>query len=303
MSRSVTQGGSCSRLSSMTPAREVRVALLPEGLLRAAVELVQQRGDRVRQIGRRKPRRVERVPRESLALQVQLAVVLAAPAVLEDLLGLVTEVAFHLENEPRRAALLVVRAPAQELPRERLHARRRLARAHRAENDGPRVQGLVPEHEPLGLADLPHLVGVMDLADHDPRLLVVGRQRPRGKPGGAGAPRADPLEPDPPHRLRHEPDHEHDHPGRDRRPRHDRPVPERRLLRDEEQETVVQRQRVEPHPPHRHGPRREQPDYHSGNPSASHTSASAAPTARFARRSSMRLPITRRRLATSSAPP
>ena len=286
------------------PARQVAVRLLPEGLLPPPVELVEQRGDRVGEARRVHPRGVERVPGEALALEVELHVVVLAAARREHRLDVVAEVALHLQAETRRAALLVVGAPAQELLDERAHAGGGLAGAHRAEDDGAGVERLVAHHEPRGLADLLDPAGVMDLADDDRGLGVVGRERPRRQPAGARAARPVALEPHPPDGLGHRPEHEDQDAGREGRPHHQRPVPGGRLLPDEQEEAVVERERMRPHPPRRDRARGEEPGYHdSGSPSACQTSASATPAATAARRSASRSSSSRRRAATRSGPP
>ena len=286
------------------PAREIAVGLLPEGLLRPPVELVEKRRDGVGEAGRIQPRRVERVPRVALPLEVELHVVAAAAAAFEHRADVRAEVALDLEAETGGAALLVPRAPAQKLLGERPHARTGLARPDRPEDDRPGVEGLVPHHQPLRVANLAPLVGVVHLADDDARLRVVRGQRPRRKTRVALAPRPQPLEPHAPDRLRDEPEHEHQDPRREGRPQGERPVPERRLLADEDQETVVERKRMQPHPPHRHRAGRREPRYHvSGNPSACQTSASATPGASSKRRSARRPATARCRAATLSAPP
>ena len=202
MSRSVTHGGYCSRLKTMIHLRQVAVRLLPERFLAPPVQLVEQGGDGVGEARRVHPRGVQRVPGEALALEVELDVVVAAAALGEHRADVVAEVAFHFEAEPRRAALLVVGAPAQKLLDERAHAGGGLAGPDRPEDDGAGVERLVAHHEPSGLADLLDPVRVMDLADDDRGLGVVRRERPRRQPGGARAPRPVALEPHPPHGLR-----------------------------------------------------------------------------------------------------
>ena len=143
---------------------EIGVRLLPERLLAAAVQIVQQAGDGV---GERV--RFEVVVERVVAVrrvESDLDVVLFAPMPPEDFLDLPAEVALHFQDEAADFVLGIPRPPGEELLDVRIHAARGLPGADGAENHHPGVQAAARDREPRRLRDA-HRFGRMMLLAED----------------------------------------------------------------------------------------------------------------------------------------
>ena len=77
----------------------------------------------------------------------------------------VAKIAFDFKDQRRRAPLGIRRVPAQELARERVHTRRRLAGPDRAENRHAGIEAPLRDRQPFGSRALDGSDRVMNLAD------------------------------------------------------------------------------------------------------------------------------------------
>ena len=127
----------------------------------------------------------------------------------------VAKIALHFKDQRRRAPLGIRRLPAQELARDRVHTRRRLAGPDRAENRHAGIEATLRDRQPFGSRALDGSDRVMDLADDDRRPVRRRRKRPRRKAGPEPHTDAHPGEPDPRCADEQLPGEEHGHAGRD----------------------------------------------------------------------------------------
>ena len=126
---------------------EVRVGLLPEGLLAAPVEVIEERGDPVGEsVG------VEVVVKRIVAvlgLEAHLEVVGLAPVPAEDLAHPVAEVALDLQDQASDAPLRVPVPEGEDLLGEGIHARGRLAAPDRPEDGDAREEASLGNRKPV----------------------------------------------------------------------------------------------------------------------------------------------------------
>ena len=214
------------------PADQIRVGLLPEGFFALTEELIQEGRDRVGERVRIEPGGTQRIPRQP-AVKGQLDVVLAPVQLGQHPADVVAKIALHFQDQRRRAPLGIRRLPAEELARERVHTRRRLAGPDRAENRHARIEATLRDRQPFGGRALDGSDRVMDLADDDGRPVGRGRKWPRGKVGPAPHTDAHPGEPDPRCADEQLPGQEHGHAGRDVVPRDDGAIHVRGVVADE----------------------------------------------------------------------
>src|SRR5437867_2315450 len=126
---------------------EVRVGLLPEGLLATPVEVIEERGDPVGEsVG------VEVVVQRIVAvlgLEAHLEVVGPAPVPAEDLAHPVAEVALDLQDKAPDAPLRVAVPEGQDLLGEGIHARGGLAAPDRPEDGDAREEASLGNRKPV----------------------------------------------------------------------------------------------------------------------------------------------------------
>ena len=214
------------------PADEVGVGLLPKGFLALAEQLVEQRRDGVRERVRIEPRRAQGIPCQP-AIETQLDVVVAAAQLGQHPADVVAKVALDFQDERGRSALGIVGLPAEELARERVHTRGRLAGPDRAENRHAGIESPLRDRQPFRGRALGERDRVMHFADDDRRAVRRRRQRPRGKAGPEPQTDAHPGEPDPGCAEEKLPGQQRGHAGREVVPRDDGGVHIRRVVADE----------------------------------------------------------------------
>ena len=214
------------------PADQIRVGLLPKGFFALAEELIQEGRDRVRERVRIEPGGTQGIPRQP-TIETQLDVVLASVQLGQHPTDVVAKIALHFQDQRRRAPLGIRRLPAEELARERVHTRRRLAGPDRAENRHARIEAPLRDRQPFGGRALDGSDRVMDLADDDGRPVGRRRKRPARKAGPEPYTDAHPGEPDPGCAVEQVPGEEHGHAGRDVVPRDDGAVHVRGVVADE----------------------------------------------------------------------
>ena len=210
MSWSVTQPPGKSRVQLDDPAHQVRVRLLPEGFARLAEELVDERRHAVGERVGVEQRIVERVPLDQAA-DPDLEVVVPAPGVFENASDLMTKVTLDLEHERARALSGIAGLPGEDLAGEGVHAAAGLTRTHGAHDERAGVESLLGDDEPGRLLALARNDRMVQLADHERRRFILGRDGPLGQPTEPLEPEQR-LEPDPPDGER-ERAREHDQDG------------------------------------------------------------------------------------------
>ena len=166
------------------PPHQVRRRLLPEGVLPAAEELVEKRGERVGQAV------AVQVGREGIPLPApaerEFDVVVPAAGVREDLADVVAEVALDLEDKRRRPLAGVVGLPGEQLLGEGPHAAAGLPGADGSEDGDAGVEAPLRDGQPFRLRDLLGLDRVMQFAYHEGGCIVLRG----GRPGRQDAPAA-----------------------------------------------------------------------------------------------------------------
>src|SRR5258708_15836636 len=140
---------------------EVGVGLLPEGLLATAKEIVEERGNVVRErVG------VEIVVKRVVAvlgIETDFDVIVGELVTREDVFYLAAKIAFHLQNQTADTFLFVRRFVSQNLLRKRKHAATRFTTANSAQDGDSREQTVLGDREPIGSLGGPRLARVMHL--------------------------------------------------------------------------------------------------------------------------------------------
>ena len=172
------------------------------------------------------------IPRQP-AIEGQLDVVVGAAQLGEHPADVVAKITLHFQDQRGGAPLGIRRLPAQELARERVHTRRRLAGPDRAENRHARIEATLGDRQPFGSRALDGSDRVMDLADDDRRPIRRRRKGPARKAGPEPYTDAHPGEPDPRRTDEELPGQEHGHAGRDVVPRDDGAIHVRGVGADE----------------------------------------------------------------------
>ena len=158
------------------------------------------------------------------------------------------EIALHFKDQHGGAPLGIVRLPAEELARERVHTRRRLAGPDRAENRHASIEAPLRDRQPFGGRALDGSDRVMDLADDDRRPVGRRRKRPRRKAGPEPYTDAHPGEPDPGCGEKELAGQEHGHAGRHVAPHDDGAVHVRGVVADEHRHGIGLGKRAGPRP-------------------------------------------------------
>ena len=157
------------------------------------------------------------------------------------------EIARHFKDRGG-APLGIVRLPVEELARERVHTRRRLAGPDRAENRHAGIEAPLRDRQPFGSRALDGSDRVMDLAADDGRPVRRRRKRPRRKAGPEPHTDAHPGEPDPRRADEELPGQEHGHAGREVVPRDDGAIHVRGVVADEHRHGIGLGKRAGPRP-------------------------------------------------------
>src|SRR2546422_1961629 len=160
---------------------EIRVRLLPEGLLRLAEQVIEQAADRIGD-GVRVEVVVQRVVADA-GMQPDFEVVRFATGGLQHPLYLPAEVPLHFEDESTDFPLRIARSPPQELIDVRIHARGGLAGADGAENHDARVEAALRNRQPRGDGCRAGRAPEVRFAEDEGRRwagrrIWIGRQRP-----------------------------------------------------------------------------------------------------------------------------
>src|SRR5258706_7657887 len=142
---------------------EVGVCLLPEGLLPTSEEVVQERGDVVREgVGCRVV--VERVV-AVLGIETDFDVILGPLVTRKDVFHLAAKIAFDFQNQPTNALRFVGGFVGQNLLRERKHTAGCFATANSAQDGNSGEQTALGNREPRGSLGRHRFARVVHLAD------------------------------------------------------------------------------------------------------------------------------------------
>ena len=158
------------------------------------------------------------------------------------------QIAFDFQDARGRSPLGIVRVPAQELARERVHTGGRFTGANHPEHRHAGRESTLGNCQPFGALALDGSDRVMDLPDDNRRAVRRRRKRPRGKARPEPETDAHPGAPDPRRADEELADEEHGHARRDVVPGNDRRVHVRRVVADEHGHGVGLGEHARPRP-------------------------------------------------------